>query len=484
MRIKAIINIYNLRKGMKRLFLFVMALVFTLVFSSCGGGKSTQNPSAKNPVFSGAKGEVKLITLDPGHFHAALVQKNSYDQVSPEVFVYAPAGNDLNEHLKRIEGFNKRGEKPTSWSEKIYTGSDYLEKMLAERAGNVVVVSGNNRIKTDYIKKSVGAGLNVLADKPMVIDADQFPVLEEAFNIAHEKGVLLYDIMTERFSVTTILQRELSMLPEIFGKLEPGTVETPAVEMISVHYFYKSVSGNVLVRPAWFFDVTQQGEGIVDVNTHLVDLVQWGCFPDQIIEKKDIEMIGAKRWPTVFSKDEFKEVTRLREIPDYLQSVIKDEKLNIFANGEIVYKIKGATAKVTAIWDYKAPEGAGDTHYSIMRGSLSNLEIRQGAEEKNDPTLYIIAKEGADLKAFAADLEKVVKSLPQNGLEIENVNKTTWKIVMPQALKIGHEAHFAQVTAKYLEYLTAGKLPEWEVPNMITKYYITTSALKLAKEAK
>jgi hypothetical protein len=26
-----------------------------------------------------------------------------------------------------------------------------------------------------------------------------------------------------------------------------------------------------------------------------------------------------------------------------------------------------------------------------------------------------------------------------------------------------------------------GKLPEWEVPGMITKYYTTTSALKMAK---
>ena len=26
--------------------------------------------------FTGAPGEVKLITLDPGHFHAALVQKS------------------------------------------------------------------------------------------------------------------------------------------------------------------------------------------------------------------------------------------------------------------------------------------------------------------------------------------------------------------------------------------------------------------------
>lgn len=471
---------------MRKLFFPVMALAVTVALSSCGGGgKPGKKETLKPAPFTGAKGEVKIMTLDPGHFHAALVQKNMYDQVSPEVFVYAPKGDDLNEHISRIDGYNSRADAPTAWVEKVYTGSDYLEKMLSEKPGNVVVISGNNRIKTDYIRKSVQAGLNVLADKPMVITAEQFPILEDAFRIAHENGVLLYDIMTERFSVTTILQRELSMLPDIFGKLDSGTIEKPSVEKISVHYFYKNVSGKALVRPAWFFDVDQQGEGIVDVMAHLVDLVQWVCFPEQVLQKSDIQIITAKHWPTVLTGDEFKGVTLLDQFPEFLSKDVKDGKLNDFANGEIVYKIKGAIAKVTVIWDYKAPEGSGDTHYSIMRGTHASLEIRQGAEEKYDPTLYIIAKDGGDLKAFATNLEKVVtQSLPQAELKLENVNKNTWKIVIPAALKVNHEAHFAQVTEKYLQYLKDGKLPEWEVPNMIVKYYTTTSALKFAKEAK
>ena len=470
---------------MRKLFFPVMALALTMAFTSCGGGgKTAKKEEVKPAPFTGAKGEVRIMTLDPGHFHAALVQKNMYDQVSPEVYVYAPEGNDVKEHRMRIEGYNSRTESPTAWVEKVYTGNDYLEKMLSEKPGNVVVISGNNRIKTDYIKKSVEAGLNVLADKPMVITADQFPVLEEAFRIAEQNGVLLYDIMTERFSVTTELQRELSMIPDIFGRLDSGSAEKPAVEKISVHHFYKDVSGKPLVRPAWFFDVDQQGEGIVDVTTHLVDLVQWGCFPEQVVQKNEVSIMTAKRWPTVLTKDEFKGVTQLDQYPEYLAKDVKDDKLNVFANGEFIYKIKGAVAKISVVWNYKAPEGTGDTHYSIMRGTVSNLEIRQGVEEKYDPTLYIIANKGTDLKAFASTLDAAVKNLPQTGLAIENVTNTTWKVVIPAALKIGHEAHFAQVTSRYLEYLKNGKLPDWEVPNMITKYYTTTLALKHAKETK
>jgi predicted dehydrogenase len=471
---------------MKTSFILVMITILSVIIASCGGGKSKKSEEVKpKSAFTGAKGEVKLITLDPGHFHAALVQKNMYDQISPEVYVYAPEGFDLREHLKRIEGYNSRPEKPTSWIEKVYTGADYFEKMLADKPGNVVVLAGNNRIKTDYIKKSVEAGLNVLSDKPMVIVPEKFAELEEAFKIAKDKGVLLSDIMTERYEITTTLQRELSMLPEIFGKLQPGTSEKPAVEKISVHHFYKDVSGSILVRPAWYFDVDQQGEGIVDVTTHLADLIQWECFPNQAIQKTDIEMLTAKHWPTILTKDEFKSVTQLDQFPDFLNKDVKDGKLNVFANGEMTYKIKGAYAKVSVEWHYKAPEGGGDTHYSIMRGSNCDLLIKQGKEEKYDPTLYVIVKEGTDLGLFAGNLEKaVVQDLPQTGLKLEKVNQNTWKVIVPASYKVGHEAHFAQVTNKYLEYLKQGKVPDVEVQNMITKYYTTTSALKLARETK
>jgi hypothetical protein len=71
--------------------------------------------------------------------------------------------------------------------------------------------------------------------------------------------------------------------------------------------------------------------------------------------------------------------------------------------------------------------------------------------------------------------------LPYDSLQIETVNTSTFKIIVPEKYRVSHEEHFGQVTTKFLEYLKAGKLPEWEVPGMITKYYTTTSALKMAK---
>src|SRR5258708_1043607 len=244
-------------------------------------------------------GEVRLITLDPGHFHAALVQKLMYPQVNPVVHVYAPPGEDLTAHLKRIEDFNSRPENPTHWQEKVYSAPDFVERMVRDRAGNVVVIAGNNTRKTEYIDEAVKAGFNVLAYKPMGLTPPEFNPLRKAFVTAGRKKVLLYDIMTERYEITTILQRELAQMPELFGALRKGTDADPAVVMESVHYFFKEVAGKPLIRSAWFFDVRQEGEAIPDVGSHLIDLVQWECFPEKSLDwRKDIHVLNARRWAT------------------------------------------------------------------------------------------------------------------------------------------------------------------------------------------
>lgn len=236
------------------------------------------SPEMKAHDSESSMAKVNLVVLDPGHFHAALVQKTMYAQVSPLVHVYAPAGPDLDDHLQRIDGFNHRQAHPTHWEEKVYTGPDFLKVAVQEKAGNVVVLAGNNQRKTNYIKAAVEAGFNVLSDKPMCIDQAGWVTLESAFAVAKARGVLLYDVMTERFEITTLLQKELVNTPALFGVLQPGTPDNPSVTKESVHYLFKTVAGVPLKRPPWYLDVSQQGEGIVDVSTHLVDLVMWECF--------------------------------------------------------------------------------------------------------------------------------------------------------------------------------------------------------------
>lgn len=426
---------------------------------------------------------VKLITLDPGHFHASLVQKSMYSQVDTTVYVYAREGLDLDQHLGRIKAYNSLASSPTHWKEVVYTGDDFMAKMLEEKKGNVVVLAGNNRLKTDYLLRSVQAGFHVFSDKPMAIDEKGFKQLKLAFEKAKQHKLLLYDIMTERYEITTILQKALSQETALFGKLQKGTTVNPAVTKESVHHFYKYVSGAVLTRPAWFLDVEQEGEGIVDVTTHLVDLVQWACFPGVTLDyTKDIKLINARSWPTQISEKQFTELTKLPEMPAYLQKYGDAQKnISVLSNGEINYTLKGVHAKVSVTWNYKAPDGTGDTHFSIMRGTRASLVIKQGAAQQYKPALYIepLAMNESYEMAVQKTIEKINLQFP--GVTLKKYDGG-WEVVIPESYKEGHEAHFARVTEKYLDYLLHHNMPVWEVPNMLAKYYTTTEARKLANK--
>ncbi|MDR1331036.1 MAG: Gfo/Idh/MocA family oxidoreductase [Tannerella sp.] len=456
-------------------YLFILAACpFVLLLASC---------STKTGGADMSPGEVRLITLDPGHFHAALVQKISYPQVSPDVYVYAPEGNDLNEHLKRIDGYNTRTEDPAHWREIVYTGDDYLERMFAEKKGNVIVTAGNNGRKTAYIEQAIRNGIHVLADKPMAINIADFGKLEDCFRVAGEKGVLLYDIMTERYEIATILQRELSLLPDVYGEQTAGSAEEPAVVMESVHHFLKTVSGNPLLRPAWFFDTKQQGEGIADVAVHLVDLVQWELFPEQVIDyRRDIELLDASHWSTSLTAAQFAEVTGQAVYPPALAKDVHGDTLKVYANGDILYRIKGVHAKVSVVWNYSFPEGGGDTHYSIMKGSKAHLVIEQGKEQGYRPALYIHAVNAGDTEAYGKALQSALSVLQSKhpGVDIREMGTGRWEVTIPDAYHNGHEAHFGQVTEHFLQYLEDGSLPQWEVPGMIAKYYVTTRAVEMA----
>lgn len=474
-------------------FNVIAMLTVCMMAVSCG---QEQQASESQQEFTGAPGEVKLMNLNPGHFHAALVQLNDYEQVDPQVYVYAPEGPELDAYLAMIERFNTRDEDPTDWNLDIYTGDDFLEQMLEEKPGNVMVVAGDNSQKIEYITRAVNEGVNVLADKPMIITADNFDQLKTTLEEADEQGLVVNDIMTERHAISTIMQRELSMIPSLFGEIVNGTPEEPAITKESVHYFYKTVAGEPLVRPAWFFDPQQQGHAIVDVSTHLVDLILWEVFPGEAIDYQnpddEVEFVSGSTWKTPLTLEQFEQITTLDSFPEYLEPYVEysdavgpsvDEGLlHTAANGEFNFSVRGVHAKVSVLWDYTNPEG-GDTHYSIMRGTLADLVIRQNVEQNFMATLYVVPTDQADMESFESTLNSALESLSDRypGLTAEN-SEFGWKVNIPEEFNETHEEHFTRVTENFLDSLVEGSLSEWERTNLLTKYYITTGAYERSTE--
>jgi hypothetical protein len=55
-------------------------------------------------------------------------------------------------------------------------------------------------------------------------------------------------------------------------------------------------------------------------------------------------------------------------------------------------------------------------------------------------------------------------------------------LVIPGRFRVGHEAHFAQVTNQFFDCLkTPQSAPAWEKTNMLVKYFITTRGVEAGK---
>jgi predicted dehydrogenase len=417
---------------------------------------------------------LRLVTLAPGHFHAALIQKEMYPNMDARVQIYAPLDADLLTHLQRIRGFNSRKENPTSWELEIHAGDSFLDRFRKDHRGNLVVLAGKNHRKLDLMIAAIEAGCHVLADKPWIIEVEQFSKLEALLEFAQTKGLLLYDMMTERFEITSIFQRELVRNQAIFGQIQLGDKNHPAVRMKSVHYLKKEVSGLPLRRPWWFFDIYQEGEALSDVGTHLVDLVKWILFTDNPIHYREIIIHDAHRWPTILSREQFTAITGLPDFPSELHPWIEGDHFSYFCNTKIVYEIRGTFIELEVLWDYEASHSGGDKHEASFSGANSTIEIRQTDGEA--PRLFVIPQKqdrtSMELKLnqiIGESLYPMVKILPHD---------TKWEVVFPNRLRVGHEAHFGEVTRSFLGILESpNRLPQWEKSHLLAKYYLTTQGV-------
>ena len=92
-------------------------------------------------------------------------------------------------------------------------------------------------------------------------------------------------------------------------------------------------------------------------------------------------------------------------------------------------------------------------------------------------------KRPEDGPALGPALEKKVAALAATwlGLSVED-RAARLRIVIPDRYRVGHEAHFAEVTERFLSYLRdPAALPACEKANMLAKYFLTTRAVELSR---
>ena len=425
---------------------------------------------------------IRLMTLLPGHFHAALVQARMIPGIHPRCHVYGPLDADTLAHMTRIAAFNTHTTHPTTWEVDLRAGPHWLERFHREQPGNTVVLSGRNRTKIDLMRLAVGEGLNVLADKPWVIDPEDFPKLEKLFKEADLREVLLWDMMTERREVTNRLQRELVRDTELFGRWQAGTQKRPALTLESTHHLKKTVSGQPLARPWWWFDSGISGEAIADVGTHLADLALWFVAPDVPVDyRTDITMLSAESWPLVLSEEQFCAVTGLPSYPKPITNRLVNGQLYYAGNNTVTFLLGGVNVKLTTLWEYEAAPGSGDTHSSTALGTLARVAVRQ--QPGSAPDVFVAATIPTDHPQMLARLEAKCETLQQDfpGVQVRDLG-TEAVLLIPDKLRTPHESHFAAMMEEFSYYFYNPRaLPSWERPNTLARYYITTKAVELGR---
>lgn len=427
---------------------------------------------------------IRLITLAPGHFHAALVQKRQHPAIGRRCFVYAPLDDDTIAHVGRLHQFNNRSEEPTAWEVDLRAGPDWLDRFLREQQGNTVVLSGRNDRKIELIRAAISCGLHVLADKPWVIDQAGFQQMEEALHDADRRDVLVCDMLTERHEPTNRLHGELARDPEIFGRWLAGTPERPALAIESTHYLKKLVSGRPLIRPWWWFDPAIAGEAMADVGTHLADLAIGLISPGRAVDyRTDLTFLDADRWPLVLSEEEFRAVTGLAGYPPELAARVVEQQLYYTGHGTVTFALRGVHVRLTVQWDYEPPPGGADRYSAVAHGTRSTLAIRQSPGEM--PELWVIP---ADPAGHGEEVVRALRNwcaLLQSrfpGLAVDEQGREA-RVVVPKGLRTGHESHFGAVMDEYARFFAAQRtVAPWERPNTIARYCITTKAVEMARE--
>ena len=415
--------------------------------------------------------QVRIDIFDPVHFHGALPLQRRYKDItgldiSPDVHVYYSDRNELSA-FNGMAGKIEASEK--GWKIWYNPSEMPLEAMLNAKTGNVLVLACPNVGKIGVIGNATESGIYnlILSDKPWVIQPEGMDTLRSAISTASENGTILQDIMTERYELGNIIQRSIMLDEKLFGELEQGSEAKPAISKSSIHLLDKSHMG--VVRPPEYFDTRWQGDGMVDVTTHLVDMVNWSMRPNSEVNPDDVSLLNAKRWATTIPPDSYKAMTKGAEI---------EKPLEYFCNGSFGYVLDGTHVGIRVVWNLK---GEDDEHYSKIEGTKITVEVEKGPNDEHQK-VYITPKapEAEVMTALQTHLGRLA-GMGYEGISITKEGKR-FRLNIPDKLYIGHFQHFGEFTTQALRYLAGQDTfnRALEDSRLITKYHTTTTALKMA----
>jgi hypothetical protein len=415
----------------------------------------------------------RLAFYEPGHFHAALTLRDANPRVARDIHVYAIAGPERQAFTDLVEHFNRRSPHPTPWKLHVHEGPDLQDQLIADGHADAVILAGHNHTKLETIARFTQAGLHVLADKPWLTDSRQLPWLDQVTTGA----TFAMDIMTTRYSMMARLCHQVVDTPALFGGFD--TDAEPAIDIGSVHHIYKMVNGRPLRRPPWYFDIHIQGDGMVDVQSHMVEQAQWWVLGDNVGDyDRDVTLDNARRWTTPVPPDLFQDSTGLSAYPESIRQAVRDGVLHYVCNGKIRYRLRGIGVRQTTEWRAREPAGGGDLHSVTLRGRQVNAIVRQGPDTGYRAELHLKPVAGMHIEPVLHDAIDSWQD-PFPGLSVAP-SDLGFRFVIPPGLDHGHERHFPLVLDTFLGHLDRGQWPQSLRARIRMRYTLLAMARELA----
>jgi len=197
--------------------------------------------------------------------------------------------------------------------------------------------------------------------------------------------------------------------------------------------------------------------------------------------ERDVELLSARQWPTDVPLETFTRITGLREFPESLRSHVAGAVLRYLCNAEIRYRLRGIPVRLESVWDLAIPEGGGDTHHAIFRGSKADLIVDQGPATHFKTELVVRpAASGSDYpRALKDAIASLQGQFPGIGLEPTD---GAFQVVIPAALRTTHEEHFAAVLEAFLDCVDRGSPTENLGADLVAKYTLLARAAEMSHQ--
>jgi len=400
----------------------------------------------------------RFLVLKPGHFHAALVFKDVDHRILDDVDVVVTDSQDALPFIDLIDRFNCRDIQSTDWKVKVHERENLAFDTGSPPEDCVVVVSGRNASKLESVAKLCSQGYNVLVDKPVLTHANQMSAIDSLFEGPGE----VMELMTARHQMLSRLCQAIANRQSLFGEMvDDGD---PAITLSSTHHLCKMVDGESLIRPAWYYDVGVQGNGLVDIQNHMVEQALWFVLGEnEVNEETEIQLDAVRSWSTAVPPELFKQSTELERYPADLEKYLDDDGvLQLECNSEIDWRINGVRVRSRAEWKQIEPEDGGDIHTITLRGSRCNVEAVQSPESDFFPWVDLTAADDDARSALSEALQQCCDEwaediFPRIGF---SELRAGFHMLIPRALDRGHESHFGLVREQFLDFLDGEGVPE------------------------